>query len=86
MKAITFEEFGTADVMDLAEVAITKVSPGDLLVRVGAAGVNPADPLQRAGFYGRENFGDGALLRRNQDRVCERADGARARRACLRYP
>lgn len=58
MKAIRFDGFGSADVMHLAKAATPKVRPGDLLVRVGAAGVNRADLLQRAGFYGRENLGD----------------------------
>lgn len=38
MKAITFKEFGEAEVLQLAEVAAPEVRPDDLLVRVHAAG------------------------------------------------
>jgi NADPH2:quinone reductase len=62
MKAIKFKRLGTADVMHLAEAATPKVHPRDVLVRVAAAGVNRPDLPQRAGFYGREDFGDGPLL------------------------
>ncbi|MDQ0395580.1 NADPH:quinone reductase-like Zn-dependent oxidoreductase [Labrys monachus] len=36
--------------------------PGDLLVKVKAAGVNRADFLQRQGDYGRQSYGESGLL------------------------
>ncbi len=62
MKAITFKEFGDAEVLQLAEVAAPEVRPDDLLVRVHAAGVNRADLTHRRGGYGRPNFGDSTIM------------------------
>ena len=62
MKAVTYSLFGQPDVLELSEVAMPELRPNDLLVRVGAAGVNRADILQRAGFYGDQSFGESALL------------------------
>ncbi|THJ53879.1 NAD(P)H-quinone oxidoreductase [Burkholderia sp. LS-044] len=62
MKAITFKEFGEAEVLQLAEVPAPEVRPDDLLVRVHAAGVNRADLTHRRGGYGRPNFGDSTLM------------------------
>jgi NADPH:quinone reductase len=62
MKAITFKEFGEADVLQLADVPTPEVRPTDLLVRVRAAGVNRADLTQRRGGYGRPNFGDSTIM------------------------
>lgn len=62
MKAITFEEFGDADVLQLANVPAPEVRPADLLVRVHAAGVNRADLTHRLGGYGRPNFGDSTIM------------------------
>lgn len=62
MKAITFDDFGAADVLRLAEVPMPEVRPSDLLVKVHAAGVNRADLLQRQGYYGRQSYGESDLL------------------------
>lgn len=62
MKAITFDDFSPADVLRLAEVPMPEVRPGDLLVKVHAAGVNRADLLQRQGYYGRQSYGESDLL------------------------
>ena len=62
MKAITFNEFGDADVLKLADVPDPELRPDDLLVRVHAAGVNRADLTHRRGGYGRPNFGDSTIL------------------------
>jgi putative PIG3 family NAD(P)H quinone oxidoreductase len=62
MKAITFEDFGDADVLKLADVPAPEVRPDDLLVRVHAAGVNRADLTHRRGGYGRPNFGDSTIM------------------------
>jgi len=62
MKAITFETFGEADVLRVAEVARPEMRPDDLIVRVHAAGVNRADLTHRRGGYGRPNFGDSSIM------------------------
>ncbi|WMD18967.1 NAD(P)H-quinone oxidoreductase [Achromobacter seleniivolatilans] len=62
MKAIIFDTFGEADVLQVAEVPQPEVRPDDLLVRVYAAGVNRADLTHRRGGYGRPNFGDSTIM------------------------
>lgn len=62
MKAITFGEFGDADVLRLAQVPLPDARPSDLLVRVHAAGVNRADLTHRRGGYGWPNFGDSTIM------------------------
>lgn len=62
MKAIAFEQFGEADVLQLADAPAPEVRPTDLLVRVHAAGVNRADLTHRRGGYGRPNFGDSTIM------------------------
>ncbi|CDF85594.1 zinc-containing alcohol dehydrogenase superfamily protein [Pseudomonas knackmussii B13] len=62
MKAILFETFGEADVMQLGDAPSPEVRPADLLVRVHAAGVNRADLTHRMGGYGRPNFGDSTII------------------------
>ncbi|HVP19548.1 MAG TPA: NADPH:quinone reductase [Spirochaetia bacterium] len=49
MKAIIVREFGDPHVMKLEEVPVPKVGPGQVLVRIKAAGVNPADTYARTG-------------------------------------
>ena len=51
MKAITVPEFGGPDALVLTEVEAPTARPGEVLVRVAAAGVNRADTLQRQGHY-----------------------------------
>ena len=62
MKAITFDDFGTADVLQLTDVPEPVIRPDDLLVRNRAVGVNRADLNQRRGAYGRADFGDSTLM------------------------
>lgn len=54
MRAIVVREFGAADVMKLEEVPDPVPGPGQLLIRVHAAGVNPVDAYIRAGTYARK--------------------------------
>ena len=53
MKAILVREFGGPGVLKLEEVPVPKPSRGQVLVRVGAAGVNPYDTYMRNGTYAR---------------------------------
>ncbi|MFD5650121.1 MULTISPECIES: NADP-dependent oxidoreductase [unclassified Streptomyces] len=43
MKAIALRHYGDADALELTELPTPAVAPGEFLVRVKAAGVNPAD-------------------------------------------
>ena len=51
MKAIRVHQFGGPEVLKLEEVPTPKPDPGEVLVRVRAAGVNPYDTYMRAGTY-----------------------------------
>jgi putative PIG3 family NAD(P)H quinone oxidoreductase len=62
MRAITFNDFGAADVLAIAEVPEPVLRPDDLLVRTRAAGVNRADLTHRRGGYGRPDFGDSTIM------------------------
>ncbi|OCI98378.1 quinone oxidoreductase [Agrobacterium sp. 13-626] len=62
MKAIMFADFGSADVLHLAEAPLPEIRPDDVLVKVMAAGVNRADLLQREGVYGSQTYGDSPIL------------------------
>ena len=54
MKAIRVHEFGPPEVMKLEEVADLRPGPGQVLVRIKAAGVNPVDSYVRSGLYARK--------------------------------
>ena len=54
MKAIRVHEFGGPAVMRLEEVAALTPGPGQVVVRIQAAGVNPVDTYMRAGTYPRK--------------------------------
>ncbi|HXC65479.1 MAG TPA: NADPH:quinone reductase, partial [bacterium] len=51
MKAIVVRQFGDPSVMKLEEVPELAPGPGQVLVRVHAAGVNPVETYVRAGAY-----------------------------------
>src|SRR5690242_14891373 len=51
MKAIRVHAYGGPDVLALEEIADPKPGPGEVLVRLHAAGVNPVDTYIRAGTY-----------------------------------
>lgn len=51
MQAIAFTQFGSPDVMKLMEVPQPDLPPDHVLIRVAAAGVNPADSAIRKGQF-----------------------------------
>jgi NADPH2:quinone reductase len=51
MKAICVHKFGGPEVMQIEEVPTPKPAAGQILVKIHAAGVNPADTYARAGNY-----------------------------------
>ncbi|HEX8868730.1 MAG TPA: NADP-dependent oxidoreductase [Lentzea sp.] len=51
MRVITQKTVGAASVLEVAEVAKPVPGPGQVLVKVGAAGVNPVDTYIRAGGF-----------------------------------
>ena len=56
MKAIRVHQFGGPEVMQLEDVADPTPGPGQVVVRVEAAGVNPVETYIRAGNYGPRQF------------------------------
>ncbi|WP_375740017.1 NADP-dependent oxidoreductase [Pseudomonas boanensis] len=52
MRAVVIERIGGAEVLQLAEVERPQPGPGEVLVRVVCAGVNPADWKCREGLLG----------------------------------
>ncbi|SES24795.1 NADP-dependent oxidoreductase [Lentzea albida] len=51
MRVITQKTVGDPSVLEVAEVGTPVAGPGEVLVRVGAAGVNPVDTYIRAGGF-----------------------------------
>ncbi|QRN92921.1 NAD(P)-dependent alcohol dehydrogenase [Archangium violaceum] len=51
MQAVLFDSYGSPDVLHVAEVPVPIPAANEVLVRVRAAGVNPADTGLRAGKY-----------------------------------
>lgn len=51
MKAIRVHQFGGPEVLKLEEIPAPKPEAGQVLVRIKAAGVNPADTYVRTGSY-----------------------------------
>jgi NADPH2:quinone reductase len=51
MRAIEITEFGGVENLRVSECALPEPKPGELLIRVHAAGVNRPDVLQRMGLY-----------------------------------
>ena len=51
MRAVVAPEPGGPDVLKIAERPVPQPAPGDVLIRVAAAGVNRPDILQRMGAY-----------------------------------
>lgn len=51
MRAVTVTEAGGPEVLTVTEVETPSAGPGEVLIKVVAAGVNRADVLQRQGHY-----------------------------------
>ena len=51
MKAILYQEYGGPEVLEYVERPTPAPGPGQVLVKVGAAGVNFIDIYQRLGWY-----------------------------------
>lgn len=51
MRAVVVPEPGGVDALQVVDVETPEPGPGEVLVRVTAAGVNRADLMQRRGFY-----------------------------------
>jgi NADPH:quinone reductase len=49
MRAMVFDRYGDPDVMSLRDVPVPEPQDGDVLIRVGYAGVNPSDTKARSG-------------------------------------
>jgi NADPH:quinone reductase-like Zn-dependent oxidoreductase len=50
MKAIAIKEFGGLDKLQLMDLPVPEIRPGEILVKVRAAGVNPVDWKIREGY------------------------------------
>ncbi|MFN3231154.1 MAG: NADP-dependent oxidoreductase [Alphaproteobacteria bacterium] len=51
MKAVYYERFGESEVLQLGDLPMPKPGPGEVLVNVAAASVNPIDWKLREGFF-----------------------------------
>jgi len=51
MKAVAITKPGGPEVLELEELATPTPGPGEILIKVEAAGVNRPDTIQRMGFY-----------------------------------
>lgn len=51
MKALVFDRFGSADVLEYREIPNPEVRPGQIIVRMKAIGLNFADVYRRKGNY-----------------------------------
>jgi NADPH:quinone reductase-like Zn-dependent oxidoreductase len=49
MKAVRFDEYGPVGVLDVREVPVPEPGPGEVLVKVKAAGINPGEAKIRDG-------------------------------------
>src|ERR1700742_3279358 len=50
MKAVRFDQYGPVEVLDVRDVPVPEPGPGEVLVRVKAAGINPGEAKIRDGL------------------------------------
>ena len=43
MKAVRFDEYGPVEVLEVREVPVPEPGPGQVLIKVKAAGINPGE-------------------------------------------
>jgi len=56
MRAMVFDHYGEPEVMSLGEELVPEPQDGELLIRVGFAGVNPSDSKARSGESARAGY------------------------------
>jgi NADPH2:quinone reductase len=56
MRAMVFDHYGEPDVMSLSEEPVPEPQDGEVLIRVGFAGVNPSDSKARSGESARAGY------------------------------
>ena len=56
MRAMVFDHYGEPDVMSLRETPVPEPQDGEVLIRVGYAGVNPSDSKTRSGQSARAGY------------------------------
>jgi NADPH2:quinone reductase len=56
MRAMVFDRYGEPDVLRLRDVPVPQPQDGEVLIRVGYAGVNPADSKARSGQSARGGY------------------------------
>ena len=74
MRAMVFDHYGEPDVMSLRDVAVPEPQDGEVLIRVGYAGVNPSDSKARSGQSARGGY-----------RLSRSRFSIRHRHGCRRY-
>ena len=82
MKAVRFDKYGGVDVLEVREVEDPVAGPGEVLVAVKAAGINPGEIAIREGRLRRALAGDVPVGRGH--RFCRRGAGGRRRRERVR--
>jgi NADPH2:quinone reductase len=56
MRAMVFDHYGEPDIMSLRDVPVPEPQDGEVLIRVGYAGVNPSDSKARSGQSARGGY------------------------------
>ena len=56
MRAMVFDHYGEPNVMSLRDVAVPEPQNGEVLIRVGYAGINPSDSKARSGESARGGY------------------------------
>ena len=79
MKAVRFESYGDIDVLNVVEVADPFRGPGEVLVRVKAAGIGPGETDDPQRPPSRTLARDVSLWAGQRPRRCRRANRSRRR-------